>query len=520
MARYSIEDTTLTAIGDAVREKSGKLTKEGYVDAGKFVVENLLKNRYESYYFPSGTKKVKIKKIYFGNHVPVSVIDNTGSSLLTPEGYTLGWDFYKEEITELVAESDKGLSSFQVYNNGAYNNDAAFNGEFEITSYDVDGNVIQVLGEVKNTMTPMQMAETINETLEAIPQEAFYLSGKCNYRFAYGGWDWFIDMFKDKITTSNINDCNYMFANSKSESIPFDINVSADGFAGNFSYMFQSANKLKEIPLIKGDLKVPTSNYSNNPAMTSMFDGCHNLRHIPYDYFDNFGGEAFWTAAKAFNAYRQTMFKDCYSLRNLPNLSNLETVCAASYNYSSLLYYQMCSMCSVLDEIRDLPVLNLEKTTNNCFVSTFDTTRRLKALTFKTNEDGSPIVAKMQKQTIDLSSKVGYVDSTWDHSMITSNNSGITEDKCMKDDATYQALKDDPDCYALHMDYGRYNHDSAVETINSLPDTSAFVAEKGSTNTIKFKGAAGAKTDGGAINTLTEEEIAVATAKGWTVSLV
>ena len=40
------------------------------------------------------------------------------------------------------------------------------------------------------------------------------------------------------------------------------------------------------------------------------------------------------------------------------------------------------------------------------------------------------------------------------------------------------------------------------------------------TNTIKFRGEAGALTDGGAINTLTEEEIAVAAAKGWTVSIV
>jgi hypothetical protein len=66
--------------------------------------------------------------------------------------------------------------------------------------------------------------------------------------------------------------------------------------------------------------------------------------------------------------------------------------------------------------------------------------------------------------------------------------------------------------------YSRYNHDSAVNTINSLPDTSAYLATAGGTNTIKFKGNAGSKTDGGAINTLTAEEIAVATAKGWTVS--
>lgn len=64
-----------------------------------------------------------------------------------------------------------------------------------------------------------------------------------------------------------------------------------------------------------------------------------------------------------------------------------------------------------------------------------------------------------------------------------------------------------------------YNHDSAVETINSLPDTSAYLASAGGTNTIKFKGASGSATAGGAINTLTEAEIAVATAKGWTVTL-
>ena len=72
----------------------------------------------------------------------------------------------------------------------------------------------------------------------------------------------------------------------------------------------------------------------------------------------------------------------------------------------------------------------------------------------------------------------------------------------------------------MDVPYSRYNHDSAVETINSLPDTSGYLSANGGTNTIKFEGAAGSKTDGGAINTLTEEEIAVAAAKGWTVTLV
>ena len=85
---------------------------------------------------------------------------------------------------------------------------------------------------------------------------------------------------------------------------------------------------------------------------------------------------------------------------------------------------------------------------------------------------------------------------------------------------SYAALKNDPDWFTNKKEYSRYNHDSAVATINSLPDTSAYLATAGGTNTIKFTGAAGSATDGGAINTLTAEEIAVATAKGWTISLV
>ena len=99
-------------------------------------------------------------------------------------------------------------------------------------------------------------------------------------------------------------------------------------------------------------------------------------------------------------------------------------------------------------------------------------------------------------------------------------NSGITEDKRVYNDTDYQALKNNPDWWTKNYLYSRYNKVSAIETINSLPDTSAYLATAGGTNTIKFKGEAGSATDGGAINTLTEAEIAVATAKGWTVSLV
>ena len=137
-------------------------------------------------------------------------------------------------------------------------------------------------------------------------------------------------------------------------------------------------------------------------------------------------------------------------------------------------------------------------------------TTKFPSITFETNPDGSPIVTQWKDQTIDLADGVGWATTLI---YITNYNSGITADKCVKLPEEYEALKNDPDWFTDNYIYSRYNHDSAVETINSLPDTSAT-----GTNTIKFKGAAGSHTDGGAINTLTEEEIAVATAKGWTVT--
>ena len=90
-------------------------------------------------------------------------------------------------------------------------------------------------------------------------------------------------------------------------------------------------------------------------------------------------------------------------------------------------------------------------------------------------------------------------------------------------------MKNNPDSWTTDLDYSRYNHDSAVATINSLPDTSAFVTQYMESSGESFSNASnilyfsashlGMKTDGGPIMALTEAEIAVATAKGWTVSM-
>ena len=173
--------------------------------------------------------------------------------------------------------------------------------------------------------------------------------------------------------------------------------------------------------------------------------------------------------------------------------------------------------CWSLDEVVGLPIPYTATYTGNMLGNTFSYCKRLKRITFATQEDGSPIVVNWKGQIINLYSSVGWGLNETNNAIL---NNGIIADKFVKDDASYQALKNDPDWFTFDYKYSRYNHDSAVETINSLPDTSAYLATAGDTNTIKFKGEAGSATDGGAINTLTEEEIAVATAKGWTVTFV
>lgn len=336
-----------------------------------------------------------------------------------------------------------------------------------------------------------------------LPEKAFLITGDCRYRFANSGWDWFIENYGNRVTTSNIMGIDDMFSYSLAEEIPFVINL--DGTAMSMNNMFDHCTKLKVLPKINGKIS----------SARRLFQNCYLLRHIPEDFFKNIDCSAMTTGSIYSNGILSNVFHSCYSLRAIPVifLKNNNPGC-----YSSDSYFSGFSYCYSLDELRGLPLHFTSTWTNNAFNYTFARCSRIKSLTFEM-PDGQPAVMNWKNQTIDLSQRIGYADSDG-KIYITSYNSGITADKEVTDDATYQALKNNPDWFTCNIAYSRYNHDSAVETINSLPDTSAYLAANGGTNTIKFKGDAGSATDGGAINTLTEAEIAVAAAKGWTVSLV
>ena len=337
-----------------------------------------------------------------------------------------------------------------------------------------------------------------------LPEEALVISGDCQYRFFNNGWNWFIDTYGNRITTENISDADNMFASCElsGKELPFVLNFdsSIDGISMKNLFYQNSGNtcQLEKTPTIGTPGKIGDMDY--------MFSNCHYLKEVSDDFVNGIDWTYMDGLTSATKAKRIGMFEYCYSLRSCPVEFFRHGNPLSSNGYS--IYYYTFRDCYSLDEIKfGFPHYNATWT-SNAFYRTVVKCYRLKNFTFDLQEDGTPYVMKWKNQIIDLSSNMGYGygNATW---------LGDKAGKEIVDDATYQAYKDDPDCYTKDANYSRYNHDSAVNTINTLPDCSAT-----GTNTIKFLGVSGALTDGGAINTLTEEEIAVATAKGWTVSFV
>ena len=369
-------------------------------------------------------------------------------------------------------------------------------------------NAIRGKNGSTTTYKPSEMAAAITAISGGggsgvdIPEEAFVITGNCNYRFARDGWNWFINNYGNKITTNNISDPSYMFYfNNNLTTIPFDLNLNKTSYVpfsnmfcscinlqaigkiinlrpSSMSYMFYDCRKLRFLPeIVNYDFNIIHTSYS---SVSSMFNCCYSLRTIPEDLLNQIYGP--WTSI--YSAFLYTAFQNCYNLDELKGLNpQTGTINSNMFNY------------------------------------TFNQCNRLKNIIFVLQDNTTPYVVNWKNQTMDLSEFVGYTSNQY-IGHILNQNSGITADKQVTDATTYAALKDDPDWWTADIAYSRYNHDSAVATINSLPDTSAYLATAGGTNTIKFKGAAGSATDGGAINTLTEEEIAVATAKGWTCTFV
>ena len=344
------------------------------------------------------------------------------------------------------------------------------------------GNAIRAkIGSEELLEFPKGMIDVIDSFI-LVPEEALVIEGNCDYRFANNNSKWLIDLYGDKIISNKITKADYMFQNAtKLEEIPFELIFSAKITPVG---LFSSCISLKKLPKI-----------TNLAGGASLFSDCRKLVSLNGNKLENPTG--------SFMA--STMFANCYSLRSIEGFfDNIPDIIQGNSIYGM---YNVFTNCYSMDELTNLPYIYSTYGASYSFGNCFSYCCHVKEITFR---GGTTVKAADKSAYLDLYAYVGYAPT--DSYLV---GTGFKENTRVTNDETYQALKDNPDWWTTNIAYSRYNHNSAVNTLNSLPDCSAL----STTNTIKFRGASGSATDGGAINTLTEEEIAVATAKGWTVTL-
>ena len=373
-------------------------------------------------------------------------------------------------------------------------------------------------------------------------------TGNCNYLFGYNRLTWLLENYANQMSFEDVSAAEYMFCENTAKvaikPIEFsgacdcykmfsysNIILSEDTFnfenvnqrVGDTNYMFDSYDG-DYIPTIKqkDDKYYETSNMyryttakvigeaSLSPSgLSQLFNNAKYLRECPEIKFLN---DRYRTYSSANNGQ---IFTNCFSLRKVPESVLKKFYNEANSSTSYLFFNQIFSGCYALDEVIGISPRTATLTASNAFNGTFNKCSRVKDIIFDTN-NGTPYTANWKGLNLDLTQGVGWHTAT--DSYMTDYNSGITIDKKVVDTTSYNALKNDPDWYTNDPLFSRYNHDSAVKTLQSLPDTSSYLASAGGTNTIQFRNNAGSMTDGGSIGSLTEEEIAVATAKGWTVA--
>lgn len=391
------------------------------------------------------------------------------------------------------------LESISITANGTYTPDAGIDGYNSVSvSVPQDG-------------TPT--AEELTFTGEELANNGF--SGKTSGILA--------SHFFDKINFNNITSLyKAQFFSNANASIDFSsktINLVASSFTSGGQvhyYQFEIEGAFTYF----GGTKLPNITINHNTPVKTMiyglFDRADYIREIPesYNILD-------FSEIKTASYGMRSIITRMSSLRSI----SPEFMAKMYSTVDRYIYESNFDTLPSIDELVNVPISGGDNEYTSSVLSSYFLRKcsRLKNFTFAKN-NGEPFVVKWKSEFFDFTNKyVGYAqkrNNSYEttEALILDYNSGITVDKEVKDAATYEALKNDADWYTTDINYSRYNHDSAVATINSLPDTSAFLQANGGTNTIKFMRNSGKLTDGGAIDTLTEEEIAVAVARGWTVS--
>ena len=350
-----------------------------------------------------------------------------------------------------------------------------------------------------DTYTPAEMATAISSIESGggeLTEEDLTFTGDLSYFNYYGRMSKIIKKCGSKMKFNAVTSLFKSFMGNdplNSDFSNWTINLSKC----DFYETFRTNNSIKKYPKFSGTIN----------SLQSTFNSSSNTL-IPDDLFSN----TTFLLESTSNGYNG-IFTNCKNLKKTPlwfeNMVFTTKDFTYSYAYSTL-YNSTFDGNRNLKEIV-LPIIPAPiKLKVNCFGSTFRYVSKARKIIFAPPPAGNESVL-WTKQTINLADTLfGY-----------SNSAREMTGNVISDDETYNLYKNDPDAWADKLEYSFYNHDSALETIKSLPYTQMVdIPQSELQNVIKFYGKSGEKTDGGAINTLTAEEIAIATNKGWTVSFV
>ena len=303
------------------------------------------------------------------------------------------------------------------------------------------------------------------------------------------------------------------------------------------------------------DIVVGTKN-GTTTSFDDFFSGCKNLRKLPNFQFkrDIYGNQTSSAFSYCFNLEQTEMDKIYQFIGAFSTYSQNPQI---NYCYKikefdwSKINIKIDNFSPTRIDFGYAPTLEKyvipatytksEATSNRYDMRYQGSYPMLKDVSFVTNKDGSPMKSKMTNQTLawwaySESYSWGYGDVTsecYKYSDIdrTHNIVGQTIEETQ---ANYEKMKQYSDWHCTMRNnvnyqrssvpigrlFSKFNHKTMVSIINTIMDTSEYIASKGGTNTIKFYKYQGDLTDEGGTSNLTEEEIAVATAKGWTIALV
>ena len=96
---------------------------------------------------------------------------------------------------------------------------------------------------------PNEIASIVTGDGTLLPEDVLNITGNCDYKFYGSSWNWFINQYKDLITTTDITLADHMFYNSTLTSIPFTIDLEK----ANANYMF-GGSKLNRSPKLTGTI--------------------------------------------------------------------------------------------------------------------------------------------------------------------------------------------------------------------------------------------------------------------------